>query len=169
MKLLLHLLLALLLASSQAALLHLLGGGAFSVALVLPCVVYLGLRAGIVDGVLSAAAMGYVLDILSGAPKGLMTFLCVLLFLFSRLAGASLDIRGRVGFALLSGVGTLFLGLGAWLLTRSVSTPEAAPGGRLLWRILVEAILTGVLAPLVSWLMLRIDRLTEREEPGLLK
>ncbi len=168
MKQVLHVLLALLLSSLQAALLHQLGAG-FSLAPVLPCVVYLGLRSGIVDGAVGAAAVGYVLDILAGGPKGLMTFLSVLLFLFSRLVGASLDIRGRLGFALLSGTGTFLFGLGAWLLTRYVSTAAAAPGARLLWRMLVEAILTAALAPLVGWLMQRIDRLVEREEPGLLR
>ncbi len=168
-KPLLHLVLALLLVSLQAVLLHHVGGGAFSVALALPCVVYLGLRAGILDGALGAAAVGYVLDIVAGGPKGLMTFLAVLLFLLSRLVGASLDVRGRLGFAVLSGIGTFLFGFGAWLLTRYISTPLAAPGARVLGRVLVEAVLTGLVSPAVGWLMQQIDRLVEREEPGLLR
>jgi hypothetical protein len=169
MKVLLQLLAALVLAAVQAALLHQIGGGTFSISLVLPCVVYLGLRAPIIQGAAAACAIGYVLDILAGGPKGLLAFLSVLLCLFSRLVGASFDIRWRGGFAALSGAGTLMVGFGSWILMRYVSAPEAAPGVGLLGRVLVEALLTGAVAPLVGWLMQRLDRLLEREEPGLLK
>ena len=169
MKPFLHFLAALLLASLQPVLLRHLGGGIVSLALPLPCVVHLGLRAGVVEGALGSAAVGFVLDLMAGGPKGLLTFLAVLVFLVSRLVGASLEIRNRFGFAALSGVMTFLFGFGAWLLTRYVSEPVAAPGGRLLLRVLIEAILTGVAAPAVGFVLQRIDRLVEREEPGLLR
>jgi hypothetical protein len=160
---------ALLLVSVQAALLRFIGGGAFSLSLALPVVVYLGLSAGNVDGAVGAAAVGYVIDLMAGGPKGLMTSLAVALFLFSRLAVAALSIHGKTGFAVLSTVGTFLFGLGALLLTRAVSPAETAPGFRLLGRVLVDALLTGALSPLVLLGMRRLDGLFAREEPGLLR
>jgi hypothetical protein len=160
---------ALVLAALQAAFLHRLGGGAVSLALALPVVVYLGLHAGNVDGAVGAAAVGYVVDLMSGGPKGLMTFLAVALFLASRLAGAALSVQGKTGFAVLSGAGTFLYGLAALLLTRAVSPAESAPGFGLLGRMLVEALLTGALSPLVFLVLRWVDGLFVREETGLLR
>jgi len=160
---------ALLLVSVQAALLRYLGGGAVSLSLALPVVVYLGLFAGNVDGAVGAAAVGYVLDLMAGGPKGLMTFLAVALFLGSRLAGAALSIHGKTGFAVITAVGVFLFGVGALLLTRAVSPVETAPGFGLLGRVFVDACLTGALSPLVLLGMRRLDGLFAREEPGLLR
>jgi len=160
---------ALVLASLQAALLRYVGGGAASLALALPIVVYLGLHGGNVEGAVGAAAVGYVVDLMAGGPKGLMTFLAVALFLFSRLAGAALSVQGRLGFALLSGVGTFLYGAAALLLTRAVSSDESAPSFVLLGRVFVEALLTGLLAPLVLMAMRRVEGLYTREDTGLLR
>ncbi len=162
-------LLALVLTSVQAALLRYLGGGAASLALALPVVVYLGLHGGNVDGAVGAVGVGYVVDLMTAGPKGLMTFLAVVLFLFSRLAGAALSVQGKIGFAVLSAVGTFLYGLAALLFTRAVSPEESAPSYVLLGRILVEALLTGLFAPLVLVAMRRLDRLYVREEQGLLR
>lgn len=169
MKPLAYVVFALLLAAVQAALLRWVGGGAFSLALLAACVVHAGLYGGNVDGSVSAAGIGYVLDLVAGTPKGLMTFLAVALFVLVRAVSASVDVRGRAAFALLSGVGTLALSVGALLLTRNTSAPEAAPGAVLLPRMLVEALLTGALAPLVQPALRRLDALFQREEPGLLR
>jgi rod shape-determining protein MreD len=162
-------LVALALASAQAALLRWVGGGAFSLALALPVVVYLGLHAGNVDGAVGSAAVGYVVDLMCSGPKGLMTFLAVALFLFSRLAGAALAVQGRIGFALLSGVGTFLYGVLALLFTRAVTPAEVAPGLSLVGRIAVEALLTALASPLVLALMRHLDAVFAREEPGLLR
>jgi rod shape-determining protein MreD len=161
--------LALVLATVQAALLRFLGGGAFHLALALPIVVYLGLHAGNVDGAVGALAVGYVVDLMAGGPKGLMTFLAVALFLFSRLVGAALSVQGATGFALLSAVGTFLYGVAALLITRAVSPEESAPGLGLVGRVLVEAILTGALAPPIAMVLRRVDGLFVREESGLLR
>jgi len=160
---------ALALVAIQCALLRWIGGGAFSLALALPVVVYLGLHAGNVDGAVGAAAVGYVVDLMAGGPKGLMTFLAVALFLFSRLAGAALAVQGRAGFAALSGVGTFLYGVAALLFARAVSPAESAPGLPLVGRLVVEALLTAALSPLVLALMRRVDALFVREEPFLLR
>ena len=162
-------LLALVLASFQAALLRYLGGGAASLALALPIVVYLGLNGGNVDGAVGAAAVGYVVDLMAGGPKGLMTFLAVALFLFSRLVGGALSVQGKIGFAVLSFVGTFLYGLAALLFTRAVSPDESAPSFSLLGRMLLEALLTGLVAPLVMLAMRRLEGFYVREEQGLLR
>jgi rod shape-determining protein MreD len=164
-----HVLFALAVAGAQAALLRWIGGGAFSLALPAACVVYVALHGGNVDGSISAAGIGYVMDLMSGAPKGLMTFLAVALFLAVRATSAAVDVRSRSGFAALSGVGALFLSLGAFLLTRYVVPPESAPGAMLLPRMLAEAVLTGALSPIVLAGLRRVDSLFHREEPGLLR
>ena len=160
---------ALLLVSLQAALLRYLGGGAVSIALALPIVVYLGLHGGNVDGAVGAAAVGYVMDLMAGGPKGLMTFLAVALFLGSRLAGAALSVQGKIGFAVLSAVGSFLYGAAALLFTRAVSPDESAPPYALLGRVLVEALLTGLAAPFVLVCLRRVERLYTREEQGLLR
>jgi rod shape-determining protein MreD len=157
---------ALVLTAMQSALLHFIGGGAAPLALALPIVVYLGLRAGNVDGALGAAAVGYVLDVTSGCPKGLMMFLSEGLFLVSRMAGAALSVQGKSGFAVLSGIGTFLFGLGALVLTRAVAPAESAPGFGLLGRVLLEATFTGLLSPFVMVAMRKLDGLSVREEPG---
>jgi hypothetical protein len=163
-----HVLFALGLAAVQAAVLRWLGGGAFSLSLLAACVVYLGLNGGNVDGSVAAAGVGYVLDLLTGSPKGLMTFLAVLLFVAVRGVSAAVDVRSRASFALLSGVGAVFLSLGALLLTRYTAPEEAAPGALLLPRMIAEGVFTAALSPLVMMGLRRIDALFHREEPGLL-
>lgn len=166
-KVLAQVALAVALAAVQAALLRHLGGGRIPLALALPVVVWLGLQAPTAEGALGAAAIGWVLDALSGAPPGMHGFLATLLFLASRLAGALLDVGGLKAFALASGLGTFFLGLGALLLWRAVSPSEAAPGWGVFLRVLQEALFTALASPLVRQLLLRLDRLFQREEPGL--
>jgi rod shape-determining protein MreD len=122
-----------------------------------------------VDGAVGSAAVGYVVDLMCAGPKGLMTFLAVALFLFSRLAGAALAVQGRIGFALLSGVGTFLYGVLSLLFTRAVTPAETAPGLSLVGRIAVEALLTALASPLVLALMRRLDAVFAREEPGLLR
>ena len=169
MKPLAHVAFALALAAVQAAVLRWAGGGVFSVALLAACVVYLGLHGGNVDGTVAATGIGYVMDLMASSPKGLMTFLALLLFLVVRAVSAAVDVRGRASFALLSGLGAIFLSLGALLLTRYTAAAEAAPGAILLPRMIVEGFLTGVLSPLVFLGLRRVDGMFHREEPGLLR
>jgi rod shape-determining protein MreD len=163
-----HVTFALLLAALQAALLRWLGGGWFSLALPVACLVYLGLHGGNVDGSVAAAGVGYVLDLMAGTPKGLLTFLAVLTFVSVRAISAAVDVRSRSAFAGLTAVATLLVSLGAIVLTGATAAPEAAPGAVLVPRVLGEALLTGALAPFLLPALRRLDGLFHREEPGLL-
>jgi rod shape-determining protein MreD len=168
-KPLLHVLFALVLSALQAAALRWIGGGSFSLMLPAACLVYLAIHGGNVDGSVGAAGVGLVLDVVSGTTPGLMTFLAVVSFLLVRAVNAAVDVRGGWGFAALSGASALVLSLGALVLA-GVSAPlEVAPGIRLVPRMLLEALLTCVLSPLVLGGMKRIDALFRREDPGLLR
>jgi cell shape-determining protein MreD len=160
---------ALLLAGIQAALLRWLGGGAFSASILAACVVYVALNGGNVDGAVASAGVGYVLDIVSGSPKGLMTFLAVLLFVGVRAVGGAVDVRSRAAFAALSGVAAFAMSLGALILTRYTVAPEAQPGAALLPRMLLEAVVTAAASPLVLAGMRRMDGWFHSDEPGLLR
>ncbi len=70
---------------------------------------------------------------------------------------------------MLSGVTSLLVGLGALFLTRLVASAEASPGGGLVWRLLVEALLTAAVSPFVRAGMRKLDGLFTREEAGLLR
>ena len=149
MKTVAHILLALLLSALQGALLRWLGGGAFSLMLPMACVVYLAVHAGNVEGSVGAAGVGYVLDVTLGGPKGLLTFLAVVVFLIVRAVHAAVDVRGRWGFAVLAALGTLIASAGAVVMLRVIAQPELALGLGVVPRLLVEAALTGAAAPLV--------------------
>jgi hypothetical protein len=168
-KPLVHILFALLLSALQAALLRWAGGGAFTLLLPVACVVYLAINAGNVEGSVGAAGIGWVMDLTTGTTKGLMTFLAVAAFLVVRTVNASVDVRGRAGFAALTALTTFLVSFGALTLALVASPPELAPGIRLLPRMLVEAALTGALSPLVLEGMKRLDGLFRREEAGLLR
>jgi len=165
---LLVVLLSLVLVALGASLSHLVAGGAFSLALAVPVVVWLGMDAGLVEGAVAAAAVGVVTDAAAGGPMGLLTFLSVMAFLGTRAASSAIDARGVLAFAVLSGAATLLMGIGALLLTRYVSPPEAAPRWGLMGRVAGEALLTAVLAPAVGWMLKRVLGAAPREQPGVL-
>lgn len=169
MKPLAHVLFALLLAALQAAILRWMGGGVVPATFLAACIVYLGLFGGNVDGSVAAAGVGYVLDLVTGSPKGLFTFLAVTAFVVFRAAGAAVDVRGRSGFAALSALCSLGLSVGALVLLRYTSPAESAPGATLVPRMLLDAVVTAAASPLVLAGMRRIDGLFHREEPGLLR
>ncbi|HYD43008.1 MAG TPA: hypothetical protein VEB43_19405 [Anaeromyxobacter sp.] len=169
MKPLVHILFALLVAALQSAFLRWVGGGSFSLMLPIACVVYLAIHAGNVDGSVGAAGIGYVLDLCTGTTKGLLTFLAVLVFLLVRGVNAAVDVRGRWGYAVLTAFAALFTSIGALVLMRIAAPDELAPGLRLVPRMLLEALLTAALSPVVHAGMKRIDGLFRREDPGLLR
>lgn len=155
------------LATIQAVVLLRLGGGTVPLQIVVPCIAWLALEAENVEGVLAAAGSGWVLDLFAGTPTGLFTFLGVVLFLGCRAAGLAVDLRGRAGFAVLSGVAALALSVGAVLLQRWAGLAEAAPGAGLVLRMFGEATLTALVSPLVLIGMGRLNALLGREEPGI--
>jgi hypothetical protein len=169
MKPLAYALFALGLVALQSALLRHLGGGTWSICLIAPVLVHLALSAGNVDGAVGAAGVGYVLDLASGTPKGLMTSLAVAVFVGARLVGAAVHIRGRSGFVALCTAATLGLSAGAIALQRIAAAPEVQPSWDLLPRLLLEAVISGATAPLVQLGLRRLDGWLGEEEPDLIR
>jgi hypothetical protein len=85
-----------------------------------------------------------------------------------RFLGAAVDVRSRVGFGLMSGATAFGLAVGAVTLQRATALAEAQPGWGVLPRVLVEAVLTGLAAPLVQMALRRLDALFGAEEPDLI-
>jgi rod shape-determining protein MreD len=164
-----HLALAVALSGLQASLVHHLGGGAWTACLLAPLLAHLALTAGNVEGALGAAAVGVVLDLSSGTPAGLSTFLAVATFLAARVVGAAVEVRGRVGFAALSGAAALSLSAGGVAMLRLAAAEEVRPGWGLAPRLLGEALLTALAAPLLQLLLQRLDALLGAEEPDLIR
>jgi hypothetical protein len=160
---------ALLLVGVGASLTRQLAGGAVSVALAVPVLVWLGLETPVVEGAIGSAAIGVVLDASAGGPGGLLTFLCVLAFVGVRAGAGPFDARSPLGFGLLSGAVTFGLGLGAIALLRYVTPPETAPAWGLLGRVTVEALLTGLAAPPIRIALDRILVPPHREVTGVLR
>ena len=128
MRPLVFVLVGMVLATAQAVLLHRLAGGFVPLQLLAPCIAWLALEAENVEGLLAAAGSGFVLDAFAGTPPGLFTFLGVFAFLLCRAASMAVDLRGRVGFGVLSGVACSAISVGAVLLQRWAGVAEASPG-----------------------------------------
>ena len=160
---------ALLLVAIGASATRQLSGGAVSIALAVPVIVWLGLETPVVEGAIGAVIIGVLLDAAAGGPGGLLAFLSVMVFVGVRAGAGPFDARSVLGFALLSGAATLGMGFGAIVLLRYVSPTAAIPGWSLLGRVAVEAILTGMAAPPVRLLLDRVLVPAQREHTGVLR
>jgi hypothetical protein len=158
-KALLHTALALLLAGLQAALLHHLGGGAFTLCLPAALLVHLALTTELVEGAVAAAAGGYVLDVAGGGTRGLLTSTAVATFLAVRVIRVAVEVRGLASFGALTGVAAFALSAGAVALARLASPAEVQPSWALLPRVALAALLTGLVAPLLLLGLRRLDAL----------
>jgi hypothetical protein len=160
---------ALLLVAIGASATRQLSGGAVSIALAVPVIVWLGLETTVVEGAIGAVIIGVLLDAAAGGPGGLLAFLSVMVFVGVRAGAGPFDARSVLGFAVLSGAGTLAMGAGAVVLLRYVSPPAAAPGWSLLGRVAIESILTALAAPPVRHLLDRLLVPAQREHTGVLR
>lgn len=157
------------LSAAQAGASHYLGGGRLPVELPVAFLVWAGLAAPLLEGVAAALGAGWALDVFAGTPWGLMVFLSVAVLLGSREARSSLAVHGWSGFAALTAAGTFLLGSGALLLERLTAAPDAAPAWGLLWRVLLQALLTAAAAAPLHPLLVRLERLRAGEgDAGIL-
>ncbi|RKG53754.1 hypothetical protein D7X30_30315 [Corallococcus sp. AB011P] len=129
-------------------------------------VAFLALRASLTEGACSAFAVGYLLDLMSGQPTGLFTFLAVFTFLVGRLVASFVDVRGPVAFALFAMGADLGHGLLStfftWLTVKDGSTAPLLSG------MPVQLALTGVAALLLFPVFKRFEVAQERPV-GLLR
>jgi hypothetical protein len=129
-------------------------------------VAFLALRASLLEGSFSAFAVGYLLDLMSGQPTGLFTFLAVFTFLVGRLVASFVDIRGAVSFALFamgadfghSLLSTFF----TWLTLKEGTTTPLLSG------LPLQVALTGAAALVLYPVFKRFEGAQDRQ-PGLLR
>ncbi len=103
---------------------------------------------------LVAFCTGYLFDLVSGAPRGVHAFVFVLMSLFARLLATRLEVRGIVLKAATAFVASLVAAL-LTVVVRAQVSHEGGYGG--LGQAPFEALLTAVFAPLVLWLLARVD------------
>jgi rod shape-determining protein MreD len=124
-------------------------------------IIYLGVtpRQPAPAGAAVALALGYLMDLLAGAPKGLYALAYVVLFLLARLAQVRLLTRGRV-FEVWYSFATAFLcGI---IVTGVRALSDPVTGFRGVSVAALQALATAVTAPVVFSIGRRIDRWTSR-------
>jgi rod shape-determining protein MreD len=141
--------------------------------LVALCAIYLGLAARdrLAPSMLAAVVMGYLADLLMGAPRGMLAASAALVCLLGHLVQGRLIVRGLLFTAAFSAVvglisGLLLLGLRAW-----VGHLSGALGSELV-TVLLSALFTGLVGPLVFRLCRRVDARfarTQRERDAALE
>jgi hypothetical protein len=159
--------LALVLLALESVLVKYLGLTLARIDVTVAIVAFLSLRAGLLEGATGAFAVGYLLDLMSGRPTGLYTFLAVLTFLLGRIARSLLEVRGALAFSLFAmGAdavhGLLALGV-TWLTSKSWGMAALSPGG-----LPLEVLLTGAAAFCLYPVLQRFGPVADRAEPGLL-
>jgi rod shape-determining protein MreD len=129
---------------------------------------FLALRAHTLEGAFSAYAVGYLLDLMSGQPTGLYTFLGVFTFLVGKLVASLVDVRTRPGFALFAMGADVGHGLLAAFFTWMAAKDEGSTAA-LLQGLPLQVVLTGVAAVALYPLLRRIEAAQERSSTGLLQ
>jgi rod shape-determining protein MreD len=100
------------------------------------------------EATLAALLIGYLADVVGGAPRGLGALVLGSTCLLARLATARLLVRGTIFTAVFSWLGALFASA-ATLLARAAYGARAGDLDRELAAALGATVLTAVLAPLV--------------------
>jgi rod shape-determining protein MreD len=115
------------------------------------------------SAVIVGFSMGYLFDLVSGAPRGVHAFVFVTMALVARLLAWRLAVRGVVLKAATAFVAST---IAAFLIVivRAQISPESGYGG--LSQAPLEALITAVAGPPVLWLLARLDG---RLDPALLR
>ena len=169
MKFLVTLGLALLLLTLESVVVQQLGLAISRIDVTVVLVAFLAVRATTLEGSITSFAVGYLLDLMSGQPTGLFTFLAVLTFLVGKLVVSLVEVRGRVPFVLFAmgadvGHGVL-ANFFTWLTTKDGSVSAALLPG-----LPLQVALTGVAAVFLYPLLRRFEASHDRtSSAGLLR
>jgi rod shape-determining protein MreD len=121
----------------------------FRPSLLIPLLVFLGVtETNLALGAAVAFLLGYVLDVLSGAPIGLYTFSSVAVLALSRIAGVRIVTQGGIARALLAGAFDALSAVIVLILLAIFGKSPWVPRS-LARTILPHALATIVFAPLV--------------------
>jgi rod shape-determining protein MreD len=101
-----------------------------------------------------AFVVGYLFDLVSGAPLGVHAFVYVMISQFARLLTTRLVVRG---FVLTAGAAFVAALLGGVLVivVRAQVSPEGGYDG--LGQVPIEGLITGLFAPPILWLLNQIE------------
>lgn len=131
-------------------------------------VVFLGLRASAIEGATAAFVIGYLLDVFTGRPTGLYSFLAVLTFLLTRMLSSFVDARARALFAIICAAATVGNGLLAafftWLTSRTGASVMLSLAG-----LPFQALFCAVAAAMLWPLLRKLDPAYERPQAGMLR
>lgn len=169
MKFLVTLGLALLLLTLESVVVQQLGLAISRIDVTVVLVAFLAVRATTLEGAISSFSVGYLLDLMSGQPTGLFTFLAVLTFLVGKLVVSLVEVRGRAAFVLFAmgadaGHGVL-ASFFTWLTSKDVGSASALLPG-----LPLQVALTGVAAALLYPLLRRFEASQDRtSSAGLLR
>lgn len=165
-RVLVTLLLALFLLTIESVIVRYAGLSVTRIDVTVVLLVWLALRAPTLEGAVASFGVGYMLDLMSGRPTGLYTFLAVLTFLIGRVTSSIMDVRSPIMLALFSMAASAGHGLVAtmlsWMVTRESS---AAP----LYALPMQVLLTGLAAFLLHPLLRRLEWSDQRAKPSLLR
>lgn len=163
MKVILTFLLALFFLSLESVMVKYLGLPVARIDVTVAIVAFLALRATLVEGALSAFTVGYLMDLMSGRPTGLYTFLAVLTFLVGRVADSLVDVRTAPGFAVFAMGADLGHGLVATFLNW-LTSKDAALASLSLTGLPLEVALTGLASLLLYPLLKRVRSGADRKK-----
>lgn len=168
MKFIVTVALALFLLTVESVLVQQFGLAVTRVDVTVAIVAFLALRASVLEGAFASFATGYLLDLMSGRPTGLFTFLAVLIFLLGRVGSVFVDVRSGPSFALFAMAIDVLHGLLAlfftWLTAREPGTTGFSLSG-----FVVQVLLTGLAALVLYPLLRKLDPGSERPEVGALR
>jgi hypothetical protein len=168
MKFLVTIGLALLLLTLESVVVQQLGLAISRIDVTVVLVAFLALRASTLEGAISSFSVGYLLDLMSGQPTGLFTFLAVFIFLVGKLGVSLVDVRTRAAFVLFAMGADVGHGLlesfFTWLTTKDGSASVLLPG------LPLQVVLTGVAAAFLYPLLRRFEASHDRSSSvGLLR
>lgn len=126
-------------------------------------VLFFALRCSVLEGAIGGAAVGYLVDVLSGQPSGLYIFTAVLTFLFSKFIAPLAEIRSATAFAFLAGGLDALHNLTAFGLVR-LSSQGGVSYTAMLYAIPASAGLTMLAGWLIWPLLTKIDSLFKKPD-----
>jgi len=141
----------------QGTLIAFLGVGGLRIELLLVMITYIALYHPTISGCFLAVVLGYIYDLNSAAPLGLHILTFLSCFLILNMTRDRLFIQGPA-FCMGLTTGLVLLHQGVQFLFLSSRGVSAWPGFSSLVLFIPMALLTGCLWPIMSGIMVRIDR-----------